>query len=129
MPEIAPVESRSPAAPAVPATLALAFQPLHKRAFGVAVGLACGLAVAAATVIVLLRGPDGGANLWLLRQYFAGYSVTWPGVLVGFGWAFVVGFTAGWFVAFCRNLVLAVSAFVLRTRAELFETRDFLDHI
>ncbi|MGE0555677.1 MAG: hypothetical protein AB7R55_19765 [Gemmatimonadales bacterium] len=117
---------RSRATP--PQPLGLAFLPVDKRAFGVAVGVATGLAVALATALVLVRGADG-VNLWLLRAYFAGYSVSWTGVLVGFVWAFVVGFTAGWFVAFCRNLVLAVSIFVVRTRAEIFETRDFLDHI
>lgn len=119
-------DRQGPLAASVPP--GLAFQPLHKRAFGIAVGLAAGIAVAAATVVVLLRG-DESINLRLLDAYFTGYTVTWPGVLVGFGWAFVVGFTAGWFVAFCRNLALAVSAFVLRAKAELFQTRDFLDHI
>jgi len=111
-----------------PQPLGLAFLPVDKRAFGAAVGVACGVTVALATAIVVMRGADG-ANLWLLRAYFAGYSVSWAGVLVGFAWAFVVGFTAGWFVAFCRNFVLAVSLFVVRTRAEIVETRDFLDHI
>jgi len=119
-----PEQSRS----TPPQPLGLAFLPVDKRAFGVAIGVACGVATALATAIVVLRGADG-ANLWLLRTYFAGYSVSWTGAVVGFAWAFVVGFTAGWFVAFCRNLVLAVSIFVVRTRAELFETRDFLDHI
>jgi hypothetical protein len=113
----------------LPAGLELAFQPLHKRAFGAAIGLAFGVAVAAATVIALLRDSGSAINLQLLQQYFYGYSVSWPGAAVGFGWAFFVGFTAGWFVAFCRNIVLAVSLFLVRTRAELFETRDFLDHI
>jgi hypothetical protein len=112
-----------------PASLALAFVPLHKRAFGVAIGLAAGLVVAAATAMAIVRQPEHSVNLWLLRAYFYGYSVSWPGVVVGFFWAFVVGFTGGWFVAFCRNFVLALSMFVVRTRAELFETRDFLDHI
>jgi hypothetical protein len=67
--------------------------------------------------------------LGLLGQYFAGYTVSWPGVLVGAGWGFVVAFVAGWFVAFCRNAALAITAFAIRTRAELTETRDFLDHI
>jgi hypothetical protein len=40
-----------------------------------------------------------------------------------------VGFVAGWFFAFCRNLVLAFSVFLIRARAELNQTRDFLDHI
>jgi hypothetical protein len=35
----------------------------------------------------------------------------------------------GWFVAFCRNLAIATSIFITRTRAELSQTRDFLDHI
>ncbi|MFZ5625487.1 MAG: hypothetical protein ACOY71_13860 [Gemmatimonadota bacterium] len=121
----------SPAPPTVPRRLALAFAPLHKRALGVAVGLTAGLLVSLATVIYLLRnpGPDLAFNLGLLANYFAGYSVSWTGALVGFGWGFVVGFVAGWFTAFCRNIVVALSIFVIRTRAELAQTRDFLDHI
>jgi hypothetical protein len=41
----------------------------------------------------------------------------------------VTGFVAGWFVAFVRNFVVTVSVFALRTRAELSQTSDFLDHI
>jgi hypothetical protein len=109
--------------------LQLAFRPLDKRAFGVAIGLAAGLVVAAVTVVALARDGEGARILTLLNQYFRGYSVSWPGVLIGFLWAFVAGFTAGWFVAFVRNFVLAVSIFLVRTRAELFQTRDFLDHV
>ena len=115
--------------PAVLTELALAFAPLHKQALGIAVGLAAGLVMAAVTIIVLVRGAEREINLNLLAAYFYGYSVSWRGVLVGFGWAFLVGFTIGWFVAFCRNLVLAISLFLVRTRAELVQTRDFLDHI
>lgn len=122
-------QALAPKEPELPKELALAFEPLHKSAFGIAVGLACGLTVAAATAIVLLRGTEPVFNLWLLKAYFAGYTVSWGGVVVGFLWAFVVGFTAGWFVAFCRNFVLAASLFLVRTRSELFQTRDFLDHI
>ena len=43
--------------------------------------------------------------------------------------SYFFGFCAGWFVAFVRNLVMAVSLFILQTRAELDDTRDFLDHI
>ncbi len=52
-----------------------------------------------------------------------------PDVLIGAGWGFVVAFVAGWFFAFCRNAALAITAFAIRTRAELMQTRDFLDHI
>jgi len=106
-----------------------AFAPLHKRAFGAAVGVAGALLMAMVTVggIVL---PDGRqVPLYLLEQYFEGYSVTWPGVVIGAAWGFAVAFIAGWFAAFCRNLALAISAFMIRTRAELLSTREFLDHI
>jgi hypothetical protein len=109
--------------------LNLAFKPLDKRAFGVAVGIAAGILVAFGTIMVLVHDRDGVRVMSLLSAYFYGYSVTWQGVLVGFGWAFVLGFVGGWFIAFCRNLTFAISVFLVRTRAELFQTRDFLDHI
>ena len=111
------------------AALIYAFQPLDKRAFGVAIGLVAGLGVALTTIIVLIQGAGDTVNLRLLNQYFFGFTVSWAGVPIGFAWAFVVGFTAGWFVAFLRNLVLAVSMFAVRTRAELSQSHDFLDHI
>jgi hypothetical protein len=114
---------------ALPGRLALAFLPLHKRAFGIAVGCAAGIALALATVVVLARDAEDVARLHLLSQYLFGYRVSWVGVFIGFAWAFFVGFVAGWFIAFCRNLVVAASVFLLRTRAELTQTRDFLDHI
>jgi succinate dehydrogenase/fumarate reductase cytochrome b subunit len=97
--------------------LMLAFAPVHKRAFGVAVGSALALAVLFMTVASVVLGR-GQAELSLLSVYFAGYSVTW-----------VVGFVAGWFTAFARNLLVAIWLLVVRARAELRATRDFLDHI
>jgi len=115
--------------PALAEQIELAFRPLHKRALGIGIGVAAGLAVAAATIVVLLRQAEGTARLGLLAQYFAGYEVSWTGALIGAAWAGFVGFVAGWFYAFCRNLVLATIAFLARTRADLSGTRDFLDHI
>jgi hypothetical protein len=109
--------------------LTLAFAPIHKRAFGVAVGVTLALFVALLTIFHVLLNPEREAYLRLLSHYFYGYSVSWPGVFIGAFWGFIVGFVGGWFVAFCRNLAVAVSIFVTRTRAELRETRDFLDHI
>lgn len=106
----------------------LLFAPVDKRAFGVAIGTVTGLGIFAVTAVDLLRGyPWRG--LRLLAQYFVGYSLTWEGALIGLLWGFAVGFCAGWFVAFTRNLALAISLFIIRTRAELNTTRDFLDHI
>ena len=109
--------------------LALAFAPLDKRAFGIAIGVATGLLVFGITAVYLLRSPDDGFQLGLLQQYFYGYRVSWPGAVIGAGWGMLAGFVAGWFLAFCRNLAVAVSVFVIHAKAELLQTRDFLDHI
>ncbi len=113
----------------VPEELALAFAPLHKRALGIAVGMASGLLVFGITVFHLTLAPEWAIDLDLLAEYFYGYSVTWKGSLVGLFWGFVVGFVSGWFLAFSRNVVIATLIFIGRTRAELQATRDFLDHI
>lgn len=120
--------ARDPAA-AQAKRLALAFAPLHKRAFGLAVGLASGLVIFAITVIYMMQMPVEELRLALLREYFYGYRVSWTGAFIGFGWGMFTGFVAGWFVAFTRNFAVAVSVFLVRAKAELRETRDFLDHI
>lgn len=114
----------------VPPQLLLAFAPLHKRALGLALGTACALIVFAVTAVNLLFvRPRDALNLYLLGQYFYGYTVSWGGAFIGAWWGFFTGFVAGWFLAFGRNFALALSLFITRTRAELQETRDFLDHI
>lgn len=113
----------------LPAPLALVFAPLHKRALGLAGGLACGLLIFLITGISLIREGGQQVNLWLLSNYFAGYTQTWAGAFIGFAWGTVVGFVAGWFIAFCRNFMIAASLFWIRARSELNDTRDFLDHI
>jgi hypothetical protein len=107
---------------------ALLFAPLDKRAFGAAIGTACAILIAGATVLAIIEAP-GWKGLDLLGNYFAGYSVTWGGAAIGAEWSFAVGFVAGWLTAFARNLTLALSLFLLRSKAELEESSDFLDHI
>jgi len=113
----------------VPDILERAFAPLHKLALGVAVGVTAGLVVLVVTVFHVVAQPVGGPPLYLLVNYFYGYSVTWTGALVGFWWGMVAGFSAGWFTAFLRNLALAIWIFVVRTKAELARNSDLLDHI
>ncbi len=126
---ITPAGAASTRDDALPPALALAFAPLHKRAFGMAVGTAAGLAFFVVTLVHVLANPREALPLGLLREYFYGYSVSWIGAFIALAWGLTVGFVAGWFFAFCRNLALAVSVFVSRTRGELDSTRDFLDHI
>lgn len=113
----------------LPEEIALAFAPLHKRALGIAVGVTFGLLVFAVTAFHVLARPHEAIQLWLVSQYFYGYTVSWQGAFVGFFWGFFTGFVAGWFLAFSRNLLLATWIFLGRTKSELTATRDFLDHI
>ena len=87
------------------------------------------LAVGGLTAMQLLLSPRPTVDLSLLSQYFAGYAVSWAGVFVGAAWGFATGFCAGWLTAFVRNLVLALSLFMIRSKAELADSRNFLDHI
>ena len=113
----------------LPLPVTLAFAPVHKRAFGIATGVTFGLLLFAVTMVEVVRNPTVPSPLRLLSEYFAGYSVSLPGAFIGLAWGLATGFVMGWFVAFCRNLVVAASIFWIRTRAELRANRDFLDHI
>ena len=113
---------------AVERALVLAFAPVHKRVFGTAVGIAAALVVAVATFIAVLHAPTD-TGLWMLSAYFRGFTVSWAGILIGAAWAGAVGFIGGWFLAFVRNFLLATWLLFIRVRANLSQTRDFLDHI
>ncbi len=124
----------APSPPAVatdelPPSLALAFAPIQKRGFGIAIGLAGALIVGLITVVGTFLPPEAQGLISLLAEYFYGYTVSWLGALIGAFWGFVAGFACGWFFAFSRNFVVATLFFITRTRAELRATRDFLDHI
>ena len=72
--------------------LVLAFEPLHKRALGMSIGLATGLLFFLATAVSLLRPHVSGPDLRLLAEYFYGYTVSWGGAFVALAWGFVAGF-------------------------------------
>lgn len=107
----------------------LAFAPLHKRAFATAAGCATALAVFLVSIASMVLDPADQLDLALLSEFFAGYTVSVAGALVGAAWGFFTGFVFGWFFAFVRNLAMATWVFLAWTKAELDETRDFLDHI
>jgi len=69
-------------------------------------GMVCGLGLAVATSWLLIRGgPDVGRTLGLLGNYFPGYTVTWPGALVGLVYGFAFGATVGWCTATIYNRI------------------------
>lgn len=76
--------------------LQTAIRRLNARAWGIAVGLLMGGGLFLATnLLVMQGGPDMGQHLSLLRVYFPGYSVSFVGSLIGFVYAFVIGYGLG----------------------------------
>lgn len=77
---------------------------LNAAFLGLVAGLIFGLGLFIATNwLVLKGGPNPGAHLILLSQYFPGYSVTFFGSLVGFIYAFFFGFIGGSIVGVVYN--------------------------
>ncbi len=58
--------------------------------------------------LVLKGGPNVGAHLGLLGQYFPGYRVTFLGSLIGFVYAFILGFVIGAVLGAVYNKVARV---------------------
>ena len=76
----------------------------NEQGWGIAFGLLAALGLFFATVILVIKGGDPpGPHLSLLRVYFPGYSVTWFGSVVGFVYAFVVGYAVGRTIATIYN--------------------------
>ena len=103
---------------------------MDKLAFATAIGLVCGGIVLFATLFLLARGGDViGPNLWLLREYFIGYSMTVKGAFIGFGYSFFWGFFFGWLFAYLRNLVVGIFLYYVRKEAEASSFRNLLDYL
>jgi hypothetical protein len=69
---------------------------LNARAWGIAFGLLLGGGLFVATnVLVMQGGQDIGRHLTLLRAFFPGYSVSFLGSIIGFIYAFVIGYGLG----------------------------------
>lgn len=80
--------------------LQYAIRRLNARAWGMSVGLVCGLGLLIATNILVIKGGTNvGQHLRLLSNYFPGYRVTFVGSLIGFIYAFVIGYGLGRLIA------------------------------
>lgn len=82
---------------------------LDTLAFAIAAGIWLGLCGALMTAMALLGMPGFDPVARALAQAYGpwGYSVSWPGVLVGFGWGFVEGFVHLGFFAWLYNRLRA----------------------
>ena len=69
---------------------------INEQGWGIAIGMVLGLGLFIATNLLIIRGGDNvGQHLSLLGVYFPGYSVTFLGSLIGFVYAFVLGYGIG----------------------------------
>lgn len=92
--------------PAEERLIEAAIARLRTGVMAVVFGLVGGMGLFIATAWLLLRGGRNvGQTLGLLRHYFPGYSVTWPGSLVGFAYGALVGAIAGGLIAWIYNRV------------------------
>lgn len=83
-------------------------QRIHEQSWGIAFGLVLGVALFVATNVLVLKGGDPvGPHLGLLRIYFPGYSVGFVGSLIGFVYAFVLGYGFGRIIASTYNRLTA----------------------
>jgi len=71
---------------------------------GVVTGTVAGLVIFIATNWLIIKGgPVVGPHLALLGQFFIGYRVTFVGSLIGFAYAFVLGFAVAYGVTEMSN--------------------------
>ena len=76
--------------------LAKAVVGLNAKLLGVVLGVLMGGGLFLATIFLVLKGgPDVGAHLSLLSQFFPGYNVSYLGSLIGFAYGFIVGLIIG----------------------------------
>lgn len=80
---------------------------LNAMVQGIVTGLVAGVGIFLATNwLVLKSGPVVGPHLALLGQFFIGYRVTFVGSLIGFAYAFVLGFCVGYGVSRIYNWLI-----------------------
>ena len=72
-------------------------------------GVIGGLGLFIMTAWLLLEGgPQVGSHLQLLSNYFIGYSVTWPGSVIGLLYGALTGGVLGWTIGFIYNKVVGL---------------------
>lgn len=97
--------------------LSAVFAKMDVPALTIATGILGALMLFFATAILLLQTvPENypvGPHLSALADYLPGYSVTWPGTLVGAFYGFVCGGIAGFAVAVYWNIAHYVALGVM----------------
>lgn len=84
---------------------------LSRTVLGLTLGILFATGIFLATNILIIKGgPEVGAHLQLLNQFFPGYKVTFGGSFVGSAYGFAVGYVSGWIIAAVYNWVVLLRA-------------------
>lgn len=84
---------------------------LRASVMAVTFGIAGAVFLSTATAWLIILGPTGdsqhvGPTLGLLANYFPGYSVTWPGAVIGLFYGALSGAIAGFILALIYNRIV-----------------------
>ena len=111
------------------ASVAPALVKIDRVALGSSVGVASGLLLFLATLVLVLKGGSPvGPNLRLLSNFFPGYTVTGVGAVLGLVYGFLTGYIAGWAFGLMRNVIVFACMAALHRRAERQVLRRLLDY-
>ncbi len=82
---------------------------LQARILALVLGTMCGLGLFIMTAwLVLKGGPQVGLHLRLLRHFFIGYDVTWPGAFIGLVYGALSGALIGWVIGRVYNRIVGL---------------------
>lgn len=83
----------------------MGYQKVNPIALGIGLGTIEGLAIFAATIILVLQGESGSA---FLSKLFPFYSISFGGAFIGLVEGFVDGFIGGVMLGFVYNFSLKI---------------------
>lgn len=84
---------------------------IRTGALAIVCAMVGGVGLFVMTVWLLIKdGPHVGQHLQLLSNYFIGYSVTWPGSVIGLFYGALCGGAIGWAVGAIYNGIVNLKA-------------------
>lgn len=79
---------------------------LRASVMATVMGALMGIGLLSATIWLIVQGgPNVGAHLGLLSNYYPGYSVTWIGAFVGLFYGSLTGALIGYAATYVYNMV------------------------
>ncbi len=106
------------------------FPKMDPIAFGLALGVVCGLAIFLVTIFMTLKAdPVTLKHLQIFDNILPGYHLSGLGSLTGLFDGLLLGFIAGYVIAIIRNFTVYLSAMILDRRIRMKTMKQFLDDV